>query len=202
MTSPSDPVRRTWASSDAGVSTMLSDEEILALVQSDARRFDRRLRRRDWRELGIGGVVALLIAPAAIHAPLLSQLGALIILGGLLLIAVQLIRARRVGRAAGGPDLTLPVAEALRAEERHIDAQIALLESVLWWYVGPIAIGAVMMVAGNRGASWFTFGYAIAVALLSWGIVALNSRAVRRTLRPKREELAALLAQLHPPHDR
>jgi hypothetical protein len=200
MTLPPDPARRTWPSSAGDVSTTLDDEEILALVQSEARQLDRQIRHRDWRELGIGVVGALLIAPAALHAPPLARLGAVIILGGLVLIAVQLTRARRVA-GAGAADPSLPVAAALRAERQRIDAQIALLDSVLWWYVGPIAVGAVMMVAGSRGASWFTLGYAVVVALLAWGIVALNARAVRRTLRPKRQELTGLLAQLESPRD-
>jgi len=42
----------------------------------------------------------------------------------------------------------------------------------------------------------FTHGYAVFAALLSWGIIALNHRAARRALQPRREDIARLLAQI------
>jgi hypothetical protein len=183
------------ASSNDESLTTLDDRDILAIVQSDARRLDRIIRFRDWRELVAGVVVAVLILPAAIRGPWLTRLGACVILAGLLLIAYRLWHARRVGSAA---DPTLPVAEALRTELRRVDAQIALLGSVAWWYVAPLIGGAILMVAGRSAsrAPWFLMVYAAAAVLMGWGIIALNSRAVRRVLEPKRRELIDLLAQL------
>ncbi|GJG85227.1 hypothetical protein tb265_04080 [Gemmatimonadetes bacterium T265] len=171
------------------------DERILALVRSDARRLDRQIRRRDWGEVGGAAIAALLIAPAVLRGAPLARLGALVILVSLASIVWRLYRARRVD-GADAADATLPVAAALRAERRRVDAQIALLRSVLWWYVAPLAAGAVLMVAGDRGASWVTLAYVVTAVLFSWGVVALNARAVRRALVPKRDELTELLAQL------
>jgi len=55
-----------------------------------------------------------------------------------------------------------------------------------------------LLVAGWHGrAGWlFSVGYAMFAALLAWGIIALNQRAVRRTLLPKREDVLRLLAQM------
>jgi Na+/phosphate symporter len=174
----------------------MGDAEMLALVRSRARRFDRQIRRRDWIELGAGAVGAVAIAPAIVYGALVTRLGALVVLVGLVVIAVRLRRARAVGRPAGTTDAALPVASALRAERQRVDAQIALLESVLGWYVAPLVIGCFLIVAGNQGASWFTLGYTIFLALLAWGIVALNARVVRRTLRPMRDRLSAQMAEL------
>jgi hypothetical protein len=117
------------------------------------------------------------------------------VLAGLVLVMWRLYRARRIG-GRGAADPSLPVAEALRAEGRRLDAQISLLESVLWWYVAPLSIGVVLLTVGLRGTSWFTLAYSVVVALVAWGVVALNLRVVRRDLRPKRAELNALLSEL------
>ena len=173
--------------------TQLQDDEILALVHTRTRRFRRQIRFRDWRELVASGVVAVMIAPAAIRGPIVSRLGATIILAGLVVVAYRLRRAGRLLKG-GAFDPTLPVAAALQAELAQVDAQITLLDSVGWWYVAPLIGGSIVLVAGGRATVAFAAGYALFAALLGWGIITLNRRAVRRTLRPRREEVAALLA--------
>jgi hypothetical protein len=173
----------------------LGDEDILALVQSGSRKLERQIRRRDWREVVAGIIAGVIIAPGAFRGPLLARVGVWMVLGGLALVMWRLYRARQVGgRGAGDPSLS--VADALRAEGRRLDAQIALLESVWWWYVAPLSIGVVLLTVGLRGASRFTIVYTALVALAAWGVVALNRRVVRRDLRPKRAELNALLSEL------
>jgi len=169
------------------------DGDILALVQAESRRLDRRVRRRDARELVVAAVGGLFIAPGVFRGALLSRVGAAVMIGGLLLIAIRLTRAHKIGGAAS--DLSLSVVAATEAELRRVNAQVALLESVLWWYVAPVLTGAVLMVAGSLGASRLTFAYAAGVVLLAWALVALNARAARRVLYPRRAELLALLAQ-------
>ena len=80
----------------------------------------------------------------------------------------------------------------------RVDAQISLLSGVAWWYVTPLLGGSVLLAAGTRGlAGWpYTIGYTVFAALLGWGIIVLNHRAVQRTLQPKRKEILALLAQI------
>lgn len=178
--------------------THLTDDDILALVQSGARKLDRQIRQRDWREIIAAAVAAIVIAPEALRGPMVARTGAWLVLSGLVLIVWRLLRAQRLGgRGAANP--ALPVAAALRAERQRLDVQIALLENVAWWYVALPGIGVIVLTTGVRGASWFTLAYGVAVALLSWGIVGLNTSAVRRTLRPRRTELGALLAQLELP---
>ena len=177
--------------------TQIDDQEMLALVQSGARRLDRQIRHRDWRELIASAIVAVVIAPAMLRGAILGRIGAAIILGGLIVIAFRLWRARRLG-GSGAVDLALPVAAALRAELERVNSQIALLQSAAWWYVTPLIGGAILLVVGTNAvrAPWFTLTYTLLAALLGWGIIALNAYAVRRSLQPKREELTVLLTQL------
>jgi hypothetical protein len=177
--------------------TRLTDEEVLALVQTRSRRFQRQIVFRDWRELIAGGFVGVMIAPAVLRGPVLARVGAVVVLAGIALTAFRLLRARRLG-ATRVTDPTVPVTTALRAELDQVDAQIALLRSVAGWYVAPLIGGSVLLVAGSRGLAglWFTLGYAAFSSLLGWGIIAVNRRAVRRTLEPKRREIQSLLAQI------
>ena len=100
-----------------------------------------------------------------------------------LLVLNGLFAARRL-TAPDGIDPALPVASALHVELDRVDAQISLLSGVAWWYVAPLLGGSVLLTAGSRGlAGWpYTLGYTAFAALLGWGIIALNHRAVRRTL--------------------
>ena len=183
--------------SDTAEETRLTDDEIFALVQTRSRRFQRQIRFRDWREFLAGAFAAVVIAPVVVRGPVLARVGALVVLAGIALTVFRLLRARRVG-AARMSDPAVPVTTALHAELEQIDAQIALLRGVAWWYVTPLTGGSVLLVAGSRGmrGAWFTLGYAVFAALLAWGIIALNRRAVRRTLEPKRLEIQSLLAQI------
>ena len=128
---------------------------------------------------------------------MLTRVGALIILAGVGLVGFRLFAARRL-TTSRGIDPSLPVANALHVELDRVDAQISLLSGVAWWYVAPLLGGSVLLVAGAHGrAGWsFTLGYTAFAALLGWGIIVLNHRAVRRTLQPKRKEITALLAQI------
>ena len=175
----------------------LADDEILALVETRSQQFQRQIRFRDWRELIAGGVAAVMIAPALVGGSVLTRLGALVILAGVGLVAFKLLAARRLTKH-GDVDPALPVANALHVELDRVDAQISLLRGVAWWYVAPLLGGSVLLAAGIRGlAGWpYTLAYTVFAVLLGWGIIALNHRAVQRTLQPKRKEIMALLAQI------
>ena len=121
---------RQSVNADEGL-THLADDEILALVQTRARRFRRQIRFRDWRELVASAVVAVMIAPSVVRGPMLARFGALVILAGLVLVAYRLWRARP-SAATDAVDLALPVSTALRAELGQVDVQIELLEPGGW----------------------------------------------------------------------
>jgi Flp pilus assembly protein TadB len=170
---------------------VMSDDAILALVRRKSELFDAKIRKRDLREIAAMIVVIVLIAPAILRPSWLTRVGVLIIICGCGIIYWKLRRARR-----GTPvSAAMPLVELLHAERAKRDAQISLLSTVLWWYIAPIAMGAIMIVVGGSGATWFTLGYAIFVVAISLAIYVLNRRMVSRYLRPGRDELSTLLQQ-------
>jgi len=106
------------ASDTADELTRLTDEEILALVETRSQRFQRQIRFRDWRELIAGGIAAVMIAPAVLRGPLLARAGALTILAGIGLVAFRLFAARRL-TASGDVELSF------RQAPRSVDASTA-----------------------------------------------------------------------------
>ncbi len=188
-----DEARQLWAAGGRETGgTHMSDAEVLALVLRRSSQLGRLIRRRDLRETIAAAVGLLLLAPLLVWGPWLTRVGVLVIALGCALIVVRLGRARRLPEAR--PEW--PLAQALRAERARVGAQIRLLETVLWWYIAPLALGPVLIAFGVSGASRFTLGYAVFTALLAAGIYRLNRRALRMALRPRQAELDQLLARL------
>lgn len=187
-----DDAKRYWWSDRNAETPRTSPDQLLALVKADAARFDKRVRFRDVREMVAAAIGVALIAPTAIHANGLARLGVVVVIAAAVLIAVKLSRAARTPFEAG---VDHPVAVALRAERSQLNAQIHLLETVLWWYVGPMWLGLVMIIAGRGGASWLTLGCSAAVTVLSFVVLQLNAITARRYLRPRSDDLSRLLAE-------
>lgn len=170
-----------------------SEAEMMEGIRLQAERFDRRVRRRDWLETAAAALAIVVFALAMPAFGWLARVGAGLIIGGCVLVAWRLHRTRR-RHAESGVDR--PVTEVLRAQIRKLDDQIRLLEGILWWYVAPIAIGCILVVAGLRGWSWFTLFYALAVVALGAVVRHVNRRCARNDLRPRRRELASMLESM------
>jgi hypothetical protein len=118
----------------------------------------------------------------------------------------------RVGRRARRPEPS-DVRASLQRSLDDVDHQMALLGSVGWWYVGPLALGAALILGGTawdlpsafppdvwprvRLFVWGTLAVALAITGAAfWFVWWLNRRAVERHLRPERARLVELLAEL------
>ena len=188
-----DDMKQDWQAQQDAELVRLSPDEILSYVVSRSKRLDRQLRFRDWREY-IAALVALaVITPGAIHAGLVARVGLVALSGAFLLMAFSLQRARRM---PGVDEADQSVVQALRTERARVEAQARLLERVLLWYVGPILISLVVIVAGTAGASRFTVGFTLVMITLGFVIHRLNAHAVRKDLRPRLAELTRLLDEV------
>jgi len=194
-----DDAKALWSSNneptDEPMAThSLSDSDILRLVKEQSEAFDKKIWRRDLLESIAAVAVFLFFGWLAWHDPSpLVTAGSLIIMGGSALIFGRLRRTRT--RFADAP-ADQPVKRMLQQERAKVDAQIRLLGSILWWYIAPLLIGLLLVTVGDNGWSAFTFIYGTVVLLGAAWIYVLNQRAVRRSLRPRREELTRLLDQV------
>jgi hypothetical protein len=188
-----EEARRDWRAQSVPREAEMSESDILALVKERSNEFDRQIGRRDRRETIAAIVVAVLFIPLLLTGPWLARAGVLVVLGASALI-VRKLGAARHGLASERADLSL--SEVLASERAKIDGQIRLLEGVVSWYILPPVVGAMMIVIGLEGLSWFTAGYALLTLALSIWIYRLNQRASHRELRPRRAELDRLIQTL------
>ena len=199
MTRDLDDFKDAWQAADESAEPALADEDLLRLVQEQAEAFDEKIRRRDRRE-GIAAVLVFLFFSLMLLDPSwVVRAGALIVMGSSAYIYWTLRRARA---GYSSPNVDRPVAAAVRAEREKVDEQIRLLETVFWWYLAPLGVGLLLVVAGDAGLSWFTLGYGGFVVALGGGIYYLNQREVHNTLRPRRRQLTRLLRRVQSPDDR
>jgi len=189
-----DQLGEVWRREASGAPARSPAEEVAA-VRARAAELARLVRRRDLAET----VTALAMVPvfawrAATAQHPLAAVGAATIAAACVLIPVRLWAARR-----GDPDPARPVAAALRAELARIRAQERLLGSVAWWYVGPLALGLLLLTAGGSGPPLYRAAYGASVVALSAWVLRLNQRVAREELRPVAEELESWLAGLDDP---
>lgn len=188
-----DEYRDAWRSETSDADAP-DEERLLERVREESEAFDRKIRRRDLLETLAAVVVAAAFGyEAATVETLVARLGALIIVGSSAFIVWWLRRARKAGPARS---MDLPVADRLQAERERVEIQIRLLESVLWWYAGPLAVGATLFVLGLEAGTAATLLTLCVIAAGCGFVWWLNRRAVRRRLRPRHEELTRLLKEL------
>ncbi len=196
-----DDAKDLWSSENPDTSSMsaqtLSDSDILRIVKEKAESFDRRIWRRDLLE-SIAALVVFFFFGWLLQDPSWwVRSGALIVMAG---SAYVYWRRRRARTRYDAPSPDRPVAEVIRTERAKVEEQIQLLNNVLWWYLGPIVLGALLIIFGHHGWSWVTLlqtGVVLAVA--AW-IYVLNQRGRRCRFEPRRKELTRLLEQVEADH--
>ncbi|HET7275315.1 MAG TPA: hypothetical protein VFI91_09025 [Longimicrobiaceae bacterium] len=181
-----------WKSQDQNLETTMADNEILEIVKKRSTKFDEEIHKRDRRELIAVIPVVILFLFVFTSVPAMSKVGVVVIL---LSTAFVLWTLRGARRTRDEQSFQLPVTAVVREELTRVDRQIRLLTGVFWWYIAPLATGALLFVWGVTGPSWFMLGYAAFVVVVAMIIVRLNRTAVDRDLRPKRDELLDLLGQ-------
>jgi hypothetical protein len=194
-----DDAKDLWASEqDSDTPSMsarsLSDDELLRFVKEKAAAFDRRLWRRDLLESIAAVAVFLFFGWILLRDPSWwTRSGALLLMAG---SAYVFWRLRRARTRYAAPSLDRPVAEVLRTERTKVEEQIQLLNTVLWWYLAPITLGALLIVVGSNGWTWRALIQAALVLFVAGALYLLNQRGRRCTYEPRREKLTRLLEEV------
>jgi hypothetical protein len=170
----------------------LSARQLVPAMHSKTTLLRRCLAARDLRELLACGVVVIVFGYFyfTVYRSPVSRLGVYVILGGAILVAWKLIHARRMTPPAP-PGASL--VESLRAELNAVRTQSQLLKSVLWWYLLPLTIGALIATWGLSIPWQSKMSVALIFIALDGFVYWLNQRGRAKQLLPLEAELTALL---------
>ncbi|MEZ5319976.1 MAG: hypothetical protein R2752_21420 [Vicinamibacterales bacterium] len=213
-----DDIQAAWKETPMTASLPADDALVRAALATD-RTLARRVAVRDLVELvTAAGLTALWIWMAVLTPVKWPWVAAAVVTAGVGLVFVRERRRRRTTMVADAADAAdaagaRAVRVSLAGAMAEVDHQIALLRSVVWWYLLPLALVALLVVLGALlGARaevppdvwartrWGFVGAFVAVGPFIAGIFGLvwwlNVRAVRTQLEPHRRALADLLAQV------
>jgi len=157
------------------------DTELLALRElvSD---FERTIRRRNARELAASALVTVAFCGAAfLLDPVLLKASALLTAAGAVAVAATILtRAKPPSGTVDGLD----EAALARRHKPHLLRQVALLQSVHRWYLGPLIpglalglLGMALVTAGRATPRWWSL---IATAAVIGAVTAFILRMNRR----------------------
>ena len=174
---------------------------------------DRMLRRRvairDFIEMGVAICMASAFACRAAVAPVGWPWA---VASGLMVLVAGAFVRERLRHQARAPHAS-DVRDGLEQAVAEADHQIRLLSTVLWWYLGPIALAVACIVLASvlgvrataSPAAWTALRARLAVAVTGTILVCVatfvaiwwaNRRAARQQLQPHRDALVELLRHL------
>jgi biopolymer transport protein ExbB/TolQ len=182
--------------------------------------FNRKVRRRDYLEIGAALLVIFIFGRLAYYTePWLAKTGAGIVVAGATLIIFRILFSRRREKE---PPLDTDIRGQLLRFREKVTKQIRLLDGVLYWYILPPYAGMMLFVAGiladsyakadlaavvrktNQGMGMLVVLLGCMLGLLILAVITficyrvyrLNIRAVREDLQPLKARVEQALAQL------
>jgi hypothetical protein len=135
-----DDIRNIWQDQPVENTPMPLEE-----IRRKARRFEKRIQRRNLREY-VGGALAIAIFTFDIFkfpTPV-ARTGSALIIAGVICIVVQIYKRAAPGKMPA--DLALTA--SLEFHRLELVRQRDLLRSVWLWYIGPIVPGLIVFGAG------------------------------------------------------
>ena len=163
-------------------------------VKTQARAFEQKIRRRNLVEWTAAALVVVSFGGRAVYAD------DWVVVAGNVLVALAALFIAVYFWRNGQVELTLdPTADTrsfLESHARAVEAQAQLVARAPLWYLGPLTVGMLVLVAGRRppaaaplGPGAATVGFVASVFL---GVLVIQLRAARKL----RAQARALRAEL------
>lgn len=195
-----EDLRKSWQSEVTRPASAAELQQFLGDAQRHFGSLERRIHRRDVREILAAMFVVVGFAagwPIYRSFPV-ACLGVAVILLSTPVIVYVFLWARRPTPAP----FATSVLEFSRQRLAWVDRQIRLLQTIVWWYVAPLATGCTLVAWGLTPGRRIHFVVLMLVNVLVGVLtIFLNRRAVRNELMPMRQELVALIESLEPTSD-
>jgi CubicO group peptidase (beta-lactamase class C family) len=197
-----EDLQKSWQSQSAAKTISINADVLLNEVRRNQQQFRATIYLRDLREVGVAAV----LIPVFIYMGLrLHNWTNYLIAAACLFVGGYILFDRRRRRKTSPPPADT-LKDSINASLAEIQHQIWLLENIVWWYLLPIGLPVVFSMCwpalNSRkpllASLLFLSGPIIFVTLLYWFLYWLNQRAVKKTLRPREQELQTLLNELDP----
>jgi Flp pilus assembly protein TadB len=189
-----DEVKRLW-SNIATERIEINNDILIESLDDKLKKIERKVRRRDRREIFVCICLIPLFGWWVITVPpMLSKIGALIVVLACLLVVFKLVYARRVTVTE---DIASEIGHRVTVSLQLLKQQITLLQTVLWWYLLPFFVGIILFYFGLVTSVLSKAIYSLIVAVAYGYIYYLNKRAVRNHLKPLEEQLTNILNDLY-----
>lgn len=194
-----DDLKKDWQQAIQPESKSENIDEVVTMLADKTKKIDKEIKRRDALEISI----AVLLIPAWIYGLVISvstmqTLGCILALVSCCYIPYRLISARRV--ASKKSDNTKAF---LLQERQKLVQQKKMLESILWWYIGPIALSIVLITLGGTvtESGWpqvpaNLYWYYASLVVLMVGVFALNKRAAKKKFGPLIDNIDQRLSEI------
>ena len=195
-----EDLQKSWQGQGTAPKITINADLLLKEVRRNFNQFRSTIFWRDFREIGVGAVMVVYFARYGIRNHDWSQF--LLAAAGLWVCAFMLIDRLKQRRTQ--PSNQDPLKDCIQASLASVSHQIWLLKNVFWWYLLPLA-GAcfISMVRSDlhHGLTGSKLAFSLLynvlfVGVINWGIYRLNQAAVGKSLRPRQQELEAMLASL------
>ena len=194
-------LRRVWRE-ELVAKSHLEEQKMLSALKKESASLDKKIRRRDWLEIGTSVFLFFVWLWQAYLVPgLVAKAGLVILMGASIYIPWRLLQAREPGTPV---DASLEV--VLEHEIRKTRKQIELLGNVTRWYLAPPAVGMLVFFLGvilslpGEIPLWIRVpGFLVPAAFMLAvfaGVRWMNHRAVRVHLEPRLRKLQEQLARL------
>lgn len=192
-----------WDAGSERPSYTLDEEALHRIVRKKAHSFWKKILFRDSIEIGVAILLVYQFSRGALRAvaenggaqsPLSVSLFLMTIGVAFVGLFLFVSRQRQKKREMRFEESIQGNLQKLHSNVSH---QIHLLSHVAWWYLLPLVPGVILFIAATADEGeinpWLR---GLIVAVIFGGILWLNLRAVRTTLRPQQRELESLLAAL------
>lgn len=194
-----DDLKSNWQEKMQSTGAPENLTEYITMLEQKTVKIDNDIKRRDRLEIG----VALLLIPAWIFGlfvsvSLIQTLGFIVAIVSCLYIPYKLVQAKQIE-----PSKSDSTRAFLENERQKLVQQKQLLESVFWWYLGPlglsiglITLGATANEAGIPQPDIWLTTYLIAVIVLYASIYVMNKKAAKKKFTPLLENIDKKLSDI------
>lgn len=181
-------LKSMWADANKGNAVSFNKDMLAGELDSELKKWNEAITKRNRQEIATAiTLMPLFLIAAYISTPILSKIGALLVIPYCCLVIYMLRRAQQFKIV----DNTIPTRDFLAGYKYYLEKERALLSNVAYWYILPAMLCMGLYFAGLHK-------YYALIFMLSFGVVLYyyNKKAVTEQFDPLLERISDELKQM------